>query len=81
MKPLERSQSATLAIISNERPNLGIVLATGPGKLTKRGIQPLDVKPGQTVRFGEFQFPEFIVNGERVLMLQEADIAGVIDAA
>ena len=81
VKPLGRPQSDVIQVVSTERPNLGLVLATGPGKANKKGkIEPLDVKTGQTVRFGEFAFPEVQVNGVRCLMMQEADIAGVVDA-
>jgi chaperonin GroES len=53
----------------------GTVLAVGPGRKDKRGrIQPTTVKPGDLVRFGEFQFKE--LDGNQVL-IQEADITGI----
>lgn len=53
----------------------GKVLAIGPGKRDKHGIrQPLSVRPGVTVRFGEFEYKK--LDGDQIL-IQEADIAGI----
>lgn len=82
VKPLERVASSIIDVVLHELPNLGVVIAIGPGKIDKRGQRRrLDVKIGDTVRFGEFNgmFPEYIDNGVRHLIVQEADIAGVLE--
>ena len=82
VKPLERKASDVIITILHELPNLGTVVAVGPGKTNKRGQrQPLDVKVGDTVRFGEFKnmFPEYYENGVKHLIMQEADVAGVVE--
>lgn len=82
VKPLDRIASTLIAVILDERPNLVEIVAIGPGKIDKKGrLHPLDVKVGQTVRIGEFMFPEiyFHGNNQKYLVIQEADIAGVVD--
>lgn len=81
VKPLPRTISKIIHLDPAERPNYGIVKAIGPGKYNKKGKRiPLVVEPGQKIRFGEFYFPEIYQDGEKLLILQEADIAGVEDA-
>ena len=83
VKPLKRVRSDRLIVIDHENETLGEVMAVGPGKRTKRGIQPLDVQVGDVVRFGcdYLNFPEYRENGTVYRVLQEADIAGVVDHA
>ena len=83
VKPLERPRSAVIAVVGEETPQVGRVIATGPGKHGKHGIQPLDVKVGDIVRFGAdyLSFPEYWEGNEKYLVLAEADVAGVVDAA
>jgi co-chaperonin GroES (HSP10) len=80
VKPLERVRSDTLLVVDSEPPLLGQVVATGPGKRTKRGIEPLDVQVGDIIRFGAdyLKFPEYREGAEKYLVLQEADVAGVV---
>lgn len=84
IKPLERIASSVIVAVLHEMPNLGIVMAVGPGKRGKSGIRkPLDVQVGDTVRYGEFKnmFPEWRENPEDapMLIMQEADVAGIVD--
>lgn len=82
VKPIPRVLSDVIEVVSHEAFSLGKIIAVGPGKENKRGIRmPLDAKVGETVRFGEFKnmFPEYYENGEKYLLIQEADIAGIVD--
>lgn len=83
IKPLERVASRVInVILLNELPNLGTVIVVGPGKRDKRGIvKPLDVQVGDIVRFGEFKnmFPEYYEGLTKYLIIQEADVAGVVE--
>ena len=83
--PLERVRSEVIAVVQEEKPNLGRVVAVGPGRRDKRGrVVPLDVKPGDTVRFGTaegyLEFPAFEEGGVTYRVLQEADCCFVVDA-
>ncbi|MDE3022981.1 MAG: co-chaperone GroES [Pseudomonadota bacterium] len=80
VKPVPRIASEIIEVILNEKPNVGEVMAVGPGKVDGKGhIHPLDLKVGQKVRFGEFVFPEYHEDGQKYLVLQEADIAGIVE--
>ena len=83
VRPLERVRSDILLVMGDEVPQLGVVAAIGPGKRTKRGIEPLDVQVGDVIRFGAdyLKFPEYREGTEKYLVLQEADVAGVVDAS
>jgi co-chaperonin GroES (HSP10) len=72
IKPMERNRSNIISVIdSTERPNLGTVQAKGPL------CDELEV--GQTVRYGEFSFPKYRIAGEDFLVLQQADIAAIVE--
>lgn len=79
VQPIERQLSAVLVVKNAERTNLGIVIAVGPGKEVKGRIQPLDVKVGDTVRYGEFMYPEYREGGVTYQILQEADLAAIVE--
>lgn len=80
VKPVERVISSVLEVVSHERTNLGEVIAIGSGKVNKRGFKrPLDIKVGQMVRIGEFAFPEVRFHDVKYLVVQEADIAGIVE--
>ena len=82
IKPLERNASELVQVIHHEKPNLGIVVAVGPGSRNKKGqIVPIDLKVGDTVRYGTsaeyLSYPEYWEGRQRFLVLQEADICFV----
>lgn len=82
VEPIDRQASQSIAVILVERPNLGRVVAVGCGKYDKRGrLQPMDCSVGDTVRFGEFDFPTYTEPQtlKKYFILQEADIAGIVE--
>lgn len=79
VKPIVRQLSSIIEVKNTERFNLGTVVAVGPGKEVKCRIFPLEVKVGDTVRWGEFVFPEYVEDGVTYQILQEADIAGIVE--
>ncbi|HRK07103.1 MAG TPA: co-chaperone GroES [Pseudobdellovibrionaceae bacterium] len=63
-----------------ERPNLGRVVAVGPGKRSKKGrLQPLDVRVGDEVMLAQWSGLEIEMPGQsgRFLILRESDLLGV----
>lgn len=79
VKPLERIKSNIIHVIMDEKPNLGTVVAVGKGKTVKGRVQPLDVKVGQTIRYGDtstqhLSFTSIEHNRETYLLMQEADV-------
>ena len=81
VKPQPRVASDIIEVVLHEAPNIGTVIAVGPGKELKGKRMPLDVRVGETVRFGEFRnmFPEYWEDGVKYLILQEADLAGIVE--
>ena len=64
---------------AQEKPMQGKVIAVGAGARDETGkIQPLDVKSGDTVRFGKWSGTEVKIDGQEYLIMKESDIMGVI---
>jgi chaperonin GroES len=66
-----------------QRGHRGRVVAVGPGKRTKKGaVIPVEVRPGDVVIFGEFDFKRWRdVDKEATFMLiSEMDVCGVEEA-
>jgi chaperonin GroES len=49
------------------------------GKVIRCGPDVRECKAGDTVFFGEFEYPEAWEDGSKHLILQEADVAGVFE--
>lgn len=85
VKPIERKQSEILQVISSEKFTQGEVVAVGPGKKNRKGvIQPLTVKPGDFITYGDVNkgydfYPTYIERGISYRILQEADICFVAE--
>lgn len=80
VKPIPRVLSSIIEVKNTEKFNLGTVIAVGPGGYNKRGNRmPMDVKPGDVVRWGEFVFPQYTQDGVTYSILQEADIAAIVE--
>ena len=69
-----------LAHESKEKPQTGVVLAVGEGKLDKDGnLVPVPVKEGARVLYGKYGGTEVKVNGEEVMILRSEDIYAVFE--
>ena len=69
--PIERKLSDIIEVKNTERFNLGKVIRVGP--------KATCVEQGQIVRWGEFTFPEYTEDGIKYQIIQEADIAAVVE--
>lgn len=63
-----------------EKPVEGEVMAIGPGKWADGKIHPLNVKVGDKVLFGKYSGTEVELNGEKIVVMREDDIMGIIGA-
>lgn len=64
---------------AKERPSKGRVLAIGGGKYDKKGRRGvLDVKVGDVVLFTQWSGNELEINREKLLIMRESDILGVV---
>ncbi|HXG20042.1 MAG TPA: co-chaperone GroES [Methylomirabilota bacterium] len=78
----EEEKSAGGIIIpdtAKEKPQEGVVIAVGPGRQDDGKVIPIDVKPGDHVLFSKYGGTEIKLDGEEHLILQEADVLGVIE--
>ena len=63
-----------------EKPTQGEVVAAGKGRILQNGeVQPMDVKAGDTVLFGQYAGNSVKVDGEELLIMNESDILGVLE--
>jgi chaperonin GroES len=84
VKPLEEQEQKIGSIYvpdtAKEKPQQGLIEAVGPGKMTEDGKQiPMSVKKGDKVFFGKYSGTEITINGEKLLIMSENDIYGIIE--
>ena len=64
---------------ATEKPQQGEVVAVGPGKKSDDGKNnPVDIKVGDHVVFGQYGGNTVKIDGEEYLILSESEIYGVI---
>jgi chaperonin GroES len=83
VRPLEQDERTTGGIIipdtAKEKPQQGEVIAVGPGGRDEAGkITPPDVKKGDRILFGKWSGTEVTINGDKLLIMKETDIMGVL---
>lgn len=62
------------------RPEQGVVVAVGPGKISKNGDRiPLEVKKGDTVLFTKYGPNEIEINDKEYLIAKEDDILAILE--
>jgi chaperonin GroES len=65
---------------AKEKPQEGLVIAAGPGKVTDTGTRVApEVKAGDRVLFGKYSGTEIKIEGEEHLILREDDLLAVIE--
>ena len=65
---------------AKEKPSQGEVIAVGPGGRDEAGkLIPIDVKVGDRVLFGQWSVTEVKLDGEKLMIMKESDIMGIID--
>jgi chaperonin GroES len=65
---------------AKEKPQEGIVVATGKGKVRDDGrITPLGVAAGDRVMFSKYAGNDVTLNGEDYTILREEDVLAVVD--
>lgn len=83
LKVLESEEKTKSGIVlpdtAKEKPQMGKVLAVGPGKLLDNGEKvPLEVKVGDKVLFAKYAGTEVKLDGEEYMVLKESDILAII---
>lgn len=68
------------ATAEKERPERGVIIAVGEGKVTDEGrLIPLKVKKGQTVLFSKYGPDEVKIDGKEYFILSESNILAIIE--
>jgi chaperonin GroES len=83
VRPLEGEDKTAGGIIipdtAKEKPQQGEVIAVGPGSRDESGkVVSLDVKKGDRILFGKWSGTEVTINGDKLLIMKETDIMGVL---
>lgn len=84
VRPQEREERTKGGIVlpdtAKEKPQMGKVLAVGPGRLLENGQRvAMDVKEGDTILFSKYAGTEIKVDGEDLLLINERDILAVVE--
>jgi len=84
LRRLEAEQRTAGGIVlpdtAKEKPQKGVVLALGEGKLTKDGKRvEFQVAKGDKVLFSSYAGTEIKVDGQEYLLMDESDILAVLD--
>ncbi len=84
IKPLEAEEKTSSGIIlpdtAKEKPQMGEIVAVGPGKITPKGEkEQIVVKPGQKVMYKKWGGNEVKLNGEELVLVEQKEILAVIE--
>ena len=66
---------------AKEKPTKGKVIAVGPGKLDEKSGRPMElgVRVGDTVYYGKYSGTDIEIDGQKVVILRESDLLGVLE--
>lgn len=83
VKPEPAEEKTASGIIlpdtAQEKPQMGTVLATGPGKVSDSGdLVKMTLKSGDKVLYGKYSGTEITVDGDDVLIMRESDILATL---
>lgn len=84
IRPLEAEAKTASGIIlpdsAQEKPQMGEVIAVGPGKVTPKGEkEPMVVKVGQRVMYKKWGGNEVKLNGEELMLVEQKDILAIVE--
>jgi chaperonin GroES len=65
---------------AKEKPQIGKIVATGPGKLLDNGKRAeMSVKKKDEVIYAKYIGNEIEIDGEKYVILRESDILGIVE--
>ncbi len=84
IKQSEAEEKTTGGIIlpdtAKEKPQIGKIVATGPGKLLDNGKRAqMSVKKKDEVLYAKYSGSEVEIDGEKYVILRESDILGIVE--
>ena len=64
---------------AKEKPQMGEVLAVGPGKINENGtLNKMSLKKGDNVLYGKYSGSEVSVDGQDLMIMRESDILAIL---
>jgi chaperonin GroES len=83
VRPLESEDRSKGGVIipdtAKEKPQMGEVISVGPGKIQDNGQRLVpEVKQGDKVLYTSYAGTEFKIDGEKLLLMRESDILGIV---
>jgi chaperonin GroES len=64
---------------AKEKPQIGVVVAIGPGNLLDDGKRgEMSVKKGDKVIYGKYMGNDVEVDGKKYVILRESDLLGIV---
>jgi chaperonin GroES len=64
---------------AKEKPQIGVVIAAGPGKLQDDGKRSaMSVSKGDKVIYGKYMGNDVEVDGKKYVILRESDLLGIV---
>lgn len=84
VEPMEQETTTASGLVlpetAKEKPQQGKVVAAGPGARDEDGERmALDVQVGDVVLFAKYAGTEIKLDGNKVLIMKENDILGVLE--
>jgi len=84
VEPVESEETTASGILlpetAKEKPQQGMVLAAGLGKLDEDGERiAMDVKVGDRVLYAKYSGTEVKLDGKKLLIMRESDILAVLE--
>ena len=83
VQPLDAEQTTASGLVipdtAKEKPQEGVVLAVGPGRVEDGKRVELDVKVGDVVLYSKYGGTEVKYNNEEYLVLSARDVLAVIE--
>ena len=66
---------------AKEKPTKGKVIAVGPGKLDEKNGKPMElgVRVGDTVYYGKYSGTDVEIDGQKLVILRESDLLGILE--
>ena len=83
VEPLEAEEKTSGGIYlpdtAKEKPQMGKIVAVGPGKVSDSGSKiPMEVKEGDKVLYGKYSGSDVTIDGKDYLIMRESDILAII---
>lgn len=83
VEPLEAEEKTSGGIYlpdtAKEKPQMGKIVAAGPGKTSDAGsLIPMEVKAGDKVLYGKYSGNDVTIDGKNYLIMRESDILAII---